>query len=107
MNEFKRFTEIKSNIDNKTKQDLLKMHIKSILYLNENVLKRNKIKINDIGIFIQCSWYLNENQSNYIKVKLLEPMLTKNIKLCLDEVNSNGFFIASLNNMVFTLRGFP
>lgn len=122
MDEFKKFSEDKSNIANKSKEELIKLFVKSIVYVPEEDVNRSKYcweedddddnenKIDNVGVFINCSWYLSESQLSYIKINssLVKERLCEDAKLCLDEslikvhLASNGVFIDDESERIFS-----
>ena len=74
---------------NKTKQELLQLHLKSILYFREEDVHRPPYgcKGLSMGSLIICDWYLSKNQLNFIRIRKMKREFQNDIKLCLDEVN--------------------
>ena len=90
------------NLENKTKADLMKIHMHSTLYLirkdmrkksefNQTIEEDNEDETIEeeggVNALFHCNWFLDENQINYFKVRWLKRELTKDINLCLNEVN--------------------
>ena len=96
MDAFKDFCKVESNLANKTKHELLKLHLKTILYITEEELKYDKWRKDiplGIGAFIFCNWCLSKPQLDFVRLQLVEFELQKEILLCFDEVNVTLFFL--------------
>ena len=93
MNKFNQFTEsTELNLINQIGfEELMDRFIHSTVYINRKSFSTCKGKRWDsedgVGVFIHFDWRLTSNQLNYIKFSMLRDELTKDIKLCLDEVN--------------------
>ena len=88
MQNFNDFIKDEHNLENKTKEDLIKMHIQSIVYLAGKDIDKDDDR-DEFGLdnaLFHFAWLLNENQINYIKASWLKNELRKHIKVCLNEV---------------------
>ena len=100
MAEFKKFIETKPDLENMTKEDYLRLHMKSIIHfkkedIGENFKRSYGEKIGDFGMLINCNQYFSQLQINYVNFKLnlcsddydYINEYRKNFKPCLNEVH--------------------
>ena len=98
MNQFNQFIEnIEENLLNQMSlNELMDKFIQSTIYINrkthitytESTLFKPRWDSEDgVGVFIHFGFHLNSNQLNLIKLIILRDEFTKDIKLCLNEVN--------------------
>ena len=69
----------------KTKEDLIKSHVHSTLYLVKKDLQETSE--DGVGVLFHCNWFLDINQANFIRACRFKKKLKKDIRVSLNEVN--------------------